>query len=326
MTMANLSLRTKLMIWGRAAALCSLPTCRMSLVVDETEIDDAALIGEICHVVAEAENGPRGKSALTLEERNQYGNLLLLCRNHHKEIDDQEVTYTVAKLQQIKTDHEIWVKKSLPGYDVRKQRDDEIYGDYVDYWARASLLDEWADWADYVVSGEPRLYVEVEKSLAELGRWLAVRVWPGRYSKVEIAFENFRSVLCDFLDTFHKYSFRYEINSKLYYIKKFYKIPYWDEVEYHRLGKLYDNHIQMITTRVFDLTRAANLICDEIRTVISPLYRIKEGHIALHSSPHDATVLQYSEDQKVNILSYTGIAAFKEAQSVSNIRRDDDDI
>jgi len=44
-----------------------------------------------------------------------YDNIILLCRNHHKEVDDPAnlSKYTIAKLVEIKKEHEKWVRQSL---------------------------------------------------------------------------------------------------------------------------------------------------------------------------------------------------------------------
>ena len=102
------------MLWGRAAGRCSMTECRQPLVIDSTETDNEALIGDMCHMVAESEDGPRGQSPLTREQRDQYDSLILSCRNHHGEIDGQPGTFTVERLKAIKADHERWVRDSLP--------------------------------------------------------------------------------------------------------------------------------------------------------------------------------------------------------------------
>ena len=89
--------------------------------------------------------GPRGNSPLTAEQRDRYANLILLCRNHHRIIDDSPETYTVEALHLLKQQHEQWVEDSLPDYDSAKQRDDEIYAGYVDAWAQRVDLDHWSD-------------------------------------------------------------------------------------------------------------------------------------------------------------------------------------
>jgi hypothetical protein len=57
------------MLWGRAAGRCSFPGCRIRLVEDATETDDPALVGENCHIVAEADGGPRADPATSHDAR-----------------------------------------------------------------------------------------------------------------------------------------------------------------------------------------------------------------------------------------------------------------
>jgi HNH endonuclease len=129
------------MLWGRAANRCAI--CRQELVMDSTETDDESVIGEACHIVAQSSDGPRGDSPLSPDQRDKYGNLILLCNVHHKQIDDQPNTFTVAELQRLKNDHETWVRQSLVTYDSTKQRDDEIYADYVTEWANGGRTFAW---------------------------------------------------------------------------------------------------------------------------------------------------------------------------------------
>src|SRR3954468_11072743 len=129
----GISPKTMKMLWGRAAARCS--QCRIALVVDRTETDNEALIGEMCHMVADKDDGPRGRSPLTPEQRDEYDNLILLCRNHHGEIDAQPKTFTIERLKALKFEHEQWVQATLPDYDQEQQRDDEVCTGYIDEWA-----------------------------------------------------------------------------------------------------------------------------------------------------------------------------------------------
>jgi len=103
--------RTRKMLWGNAANRCAI--CRQKLSKDSTNKDNEAIIGEECHVVAHEINGPRGNAPLPLDQRDEYQNLILLCRNHHKEIDDQPNTFTVELLKEIKSNHEAWVQTTL---------------------------------------------------------------------------------------------------------------------------------------------------------------------------------------------------------------------
>ena len=59
-----------------------------------------------------------------LSDYDHYNNLLLLCRNHHKEIDELVDTYTEELLRYIKTNHENWVRKTL-NESINNQKEDK---------------------------------------------------------------------------------------------------------------------------------------------------------------------------------------------------------
>jgi len=108
----SISIKTLKMLWGRSGNICAFPDCKKELVMDETETDDSSIIGEEAHIVAQKEDGPRGVSDLTPEQRDKYDNLILLCSIHHKLIDDQPNCYTVEKIKKYKKTHEDWIKSS----------------------------------------------------------------------------------------------------------------------------------------------------------------------------------------------------------------------
>lgn len=88
----TISVKSRKLLWGNAANRCSFPECKKKLVMDETETDDVSIIGEECHIIAREDGGPRGNPKLSKDRRDLYNNLVLMCRNHHKVIDDQEST------------------------------------------------------------------------------------------------------------------------------------------------------------------------------------------------------------------------------------------
>lgn len=102
----SIPVRDQKMLWGAAASRCSFPGCAKKLVADKTLLDPAVILGEMAHVVGESDDGPRGKSLLSVDERNRYENLILLCEEHHKLIDGQPATYAIETLQRFKRDHE----------------------------------------------------------------------------------------------------------------------------------------------------------------------------------------------------------------------------
>ena len=186
----GISLKTQKMLWGRAAGRCSEPACRKYLFEDETETDDATLVGENCHIVAEEDGGPRGDPKMPAEQRSKYANLILLCRNHHKIIDAQPGKYTVESLHDMKAVHEEWVRTQL-GFNIKKQWDDEHYANIIDTWEKLAHLNEWKAWSSSMLCyGQPRMRSEVDEDLMELREWLLSRIWPHRYKLIENAFQN----------------------------------------------------------------------------------------------------------------------------------------
>jgi SMODS-associated and fused to various effectors sensor domain len=106
--------RTLKLLWGRAAGRCAMPECRIEVFAEATDHDPIVVIGDIAHVAAVGDEGPRADDRMPAIQRNDYANLILLCKNCHSRIDGQYRTYPVHRLTDIKRDHEAWVRASLP--------------------------------------------------------------------------------------------------------------------------------------------------------------------------------------------------------------------
>jgi hypothetical protein len=100
-------------LFAKSGNQCAFPGCPRQLVEPEKVLDDAAVIGQIAHIVAGSRQGPRGVSDLTDEQRSHHTNLILFCRDHHGIVDAQPRTYSVAVLRQMKADHEKRVATAL---------------------------------------------------------------------------------------------------------------------------------------------------------------------------------------------------------------------
>lgn len=105
-----LSTRTQKLVWGTFAARCAV--CH-EIVLHTSASGNQSLLGEICHIVGEQSDAARGNSSMKMEERNHFDNLMLLCRKHHKIIDDDEETYTIEKLKEIRTTYLDWLREIL---------------------------------------------------------------------------------------------------------------------------------------------------------------------------------------------------------------------
>ena len=249
---------------------------------------------------------------MTEEERDRYSNLLLLCRNHHKIVDDHPEKYTVESLHRIKQEHESWVRNSLGDYDFKKQRDNEVYAAYVDEWTSRVELDNWLEWSvNLTSSGQPHIRKDKEESLREAATWLFGRVWPERYPELESSFENFRWVLSDLLQTFSTHA---EERGDQLLTRKFYQIDEWDPESYNNLSRKFNFHVDLVEDLTLELTRAANYVCDHVREFLDPTFRVKEGLVLIRSGPYldgwHVHRVQYRGEERVSV-PYPGLIRFK---------------
>lgn len=96
-----------------SAGQCSFLDCPIRTERPETPEDPAVIIGEVAHIHAYEDEGPRALLTLTPADRNSYPNLMLMCPNHHTEIDKQPYTFTAEILKNWKYNTEKRVTDAL---------------------------------------------------------------------------------------------------------------------------------------------------------------------------------------------------------------------
>ena len=79
---------------------CAFPGCTTTIVLHQS------LVGEVCHIRGAKPSSARHDPHQSSVERHGFNNLILLCGVHHKVVDDDEASYPVGRLQQMKADHE----------------------------------------------------------------------------------------------------------------------------------------------------------------------------------------------------------------------------
>jgi hypothetical protein len=96
------TLATVKALFAKSGNQCAFPKCYTPLV----EPSSGKVTGRLCHIRGKSRLGPRYDSSLTDLERHGEGNLILLCPIHHDVVDADLDSYTVARLFQIKSQHE----------------------------------------------------------------------------------------------------------------------------------------------------------------------------------------------------------------------------
>jgi len=75
---------------------CAFPRCTAPIAFGGT------IVGVVCHIKGEKPRNARHDSKQTNAERHAYENLIQMCANHHRVIDDDVESYTVERLYKIK--------------------------------------------------------------------------------------------------------------------------------------------------------------------------------------------------------------------------------
>jgi hypothetical protein len=104
---APIPVPTQLRLWVRAGGRCEFLGCNEYLLRDNLTLSETNC-SDIAHIVAAKPGGTRGKDSLPVDERSKIENLMLVCKKHHKLIDDQKYAkkYPRELLMKFKREHE----------------------------------------------------------------------------------------------------------------------------------------------------------------------------------------------------------------------------
>lgn len=105
----NISEKKKIILMGLCGGKCEFRGCNNS-VVEDMLTGDKSNFANYAHIIASSENGPRGNETLSNKLSNDENNIMVLCRNHHKEIDDFPEKYPEELLKKMKKEHEDFIR------------------------------------------------------------------------------------------------------------------------------------------------------------------------------------------------------------------------
>jgi len=106
MSVSYIPEKVKIRLWGKAAGRCQYDGCNKPLWLDsltKAEFNTAY----IAHIIGDKPGGPRGDVELSKKLRADIANLTLMCDEHHRLIDHEDVQrHPVERLREMKRKHE----------------------------------------------------------------------------------------------------------------------------------------------------------------------------------------------------------------------------
>lgn len=287
------------LLWGRAGNRCAI--CRIELSQDPRATTAAFTLGEQAHIVGEKQDAPRGNSPLTEGERNSYHNLVLLCPNHHTEIDKNESAWPVEKLHYAKSAHELWVRETLgDSADARLVAKQVAVASIIDAAVKLCRLEDWKAWASRALAPDPHWPVDLPDMLFEFRQRVAAAIWPGHYQELRRATTTLAVLLHNAARKFMEHP-RYA--GDYIWPNKFYMAPSVNP-DYHSDLQRYQKWLEDCWTLVTKATCAANWFADVVRRDINPVFFAERGKFVVVQGPfvenccYEASIPEFSEDEK----------------------------
>ena len=291
------------LLWGRAGNRCAL--CKRELSHDQVSGDSAFVIGEQAHVVGEKDDAPRGKSVLSLDERNTYHNMILLCPTHHTEIDKNESDWPVEKLYQVKSKHELWVREALSSqHDLNARAADLIVSSNIDRIVSMVRLGEWKEWTSFALSPNASWPKKLPEDIYKCLERSISAIWPADFQELGVAAEHFVRSVHKAAEKFMEHS---ELSNGNWCLIRFYKAGGWNE-NYDADLERFNQWQQECSEALYTATKAANWFADVVRRDVNPMFFAEKGRFQISEGPFlDGTfktyVLMYSDSEKKALLT-----------------------
>ena len=93
------------MLFANAAGRCQFEGCNKSVLFDELTLKTYNK-SNVAHIIASSPGGARGDEIRSHQLSDKLGNLMLMCPEHHKQIDDFAEDYPEDRLLEMKSKHE----------------------------------------------------------------------------------------------------------------------------------------------------------------------------------------------------------------------------
>lgn len=265
-------------LWSRAAGRCSM--CKKILTFNPVGADPATL-GEMAHIVAAIKTEARGRSTLSVVDRSKYSNLILLCPNHHTEIDKDEKKYSIEFLHKIKVEHEMWVTEKLGNSEPTP--DELVYSDLIDTIEEQLQLSSW----DIFIDGAVRdiLHVNCFNARGVLNAKLLGTIWPSVKPALKSSIKNVLTAYNDYLINFEQHMDEKSGSKGEYFGPDYsYKCGGRDPHTYRQLADEADKWSNMNYVLLCNYVVYLNEFCNAVRKFSNPMFYRIHGDFLIKDS------------------------------------------
>jgi hypothetical protein len=301
---ANIGIHDRRRLLIRCGGICAFPGCDERLLEPTPDGSEDTNVGIECHIIPQKDHPSvaRVPSSLSEEEREEFAdliadhdgfpNLVMMCLRHSRIIDDPNQPYSVAAVVEMKQRHEREMEeRSRPPEEAARDASALAYGEIVDEWEQRFNIADWqSHMRSLVGDGHPRMREEDFDALAAGRDWLFRRVRSGTLPELDEAFENFRWICSDLQAVLSQHRHEYLAEHGVVAVAKFYnEHRYWNAeggTDHALLDRWFDFYVFLVEDLTYELTRAANLICDLVRKNLDARYRVDEGVVTIESGPY----------------------------------------
>lgn len=286
------------LLWGRSANRCSI--CKIVLSQDKAAVSSSFTLGEQAHIVGEQVDAPRGKSPLTSDERNSYHNIILLCPNHHTEIDKNFDDWPIERLHRVKSEHELWAEETLNATEDKKTfAENAIVKSIVDDAVSNCQFQSWRDWTSFALAPDPSWQVSMINQIASFRRKVMAGVWPADYHEFKRAAQTLSMLLNAAANKFLEHA---DQKQDAYFAIRFYKIQY-PNPQYDKDIVRFQQWQDECYDLIYKATMAANWFADVVRRDVDPMFFAKEGKFLIEEGPFEeldyrTRLIEFTDEEK----------------------------
>jgi predicted nucleotidyltransferase len=109
-------------LWAQCGGFCQNPNCNKYLFAMVQ--DDMVSLANVAHIIGHGKNGPRSEHELAdYIDKDGMSNLLMLCLECHKVVDELEKKFTVEQMQEWKSSHELKINSLFNYPQIKNEKE-----------------------------------------------------------------------------------------------------------------------------------------------------------------------------------------------------------